>query len=429
MSTKIQSCRICHNPNLTTIFDLGLHSLSSRFPAANEPDPIAISLILVKCDDSTDQSHCGLLQLSDTTSSDELYLQHYGYRSGLNNTMITHLGGLVAEIINKVKLSAGDIILDIGSNDCTLLKAYTGDFNRVGIDPTGTQFKQYYPDDICLLPTFFSADVFTSKYGDQKAKIITTVSMFYDLPDPVAFAKDIKSILADDGIWVTEQSYCVTMLENNSFDTACHEHLEYYTMKQIHYIANSAGLKIIDVSLNDCNGGSFRVTLSHDGTPSPNVKLLTDKETELSLHNLIPLHDFINRCEIMKTELMSFLREEKSKGKTIYLYSASTKGNTLLQYYGLDNSIITAAAERNPEKYGRRTPGTNIPIECEDTMRKANPDYLLVLAWHFKKEFLRREREYMDNGGTIIFPMPRLEIYSHSENVQHRTVMCPIYDD
>jgi hypothetical protein len=413
MATKILHCRICRNPNLITIFDLGDQALGSRFPKADEPDPMKAPLTLVKCDDTSNSFNCGLLQLQHNVSGDELYLQHYGYRSGLNNTMIQHLGGLVAEIESKIELKPGDVVLDIGSNDCTLLKSYAlGDkLYRLGIDPTGKQFAQYYPEDVCLKPDFFSADVY-SQATCHKAKVVTTISMFYDLPDPIAFVKDIKDILAPDGIWVTEQSYCVTMLERNSFDTICHEHLEYYTLKQLQYIANVVGLKIIDVSLNECNGGSFRVTLAHDGTPSPAVQELAEKEAELALRTLEPLHAFVKRCEDMKTKLVNLLTAQRFFDRTIYLYGASTKGNTLLQYYGLDTTIITAAAERNPEKYGRRTPLTNIPIISEAEMRQQRPDVLLVLPWHFKKEFLERERAYVENGGTIIFPLPQLEIYN-----------------
>lgn len=417
MATEVTRCRICKNSQLLKIFDLGTQALSCRFPLEGEPDPIEAPLVVVKCDDTTDQSHCGLLQLNYNVSGDELYLQHYGYRSGLNNTMIQHLKSLVEEIENRVVLNDNDIVVDIGSNDCTLLKGYSKEsIRRVGIDPTGKQFSQYYPEDVVLIPDFFSAKVFKEKFN-EKAKVVTSISMFYDLPDPVAFASDIKSILAEDGIWVTEQSYCVTMLERNSFDTICHEHLEYYTLKQIRYIADAVGLKIIDVSLNECNGGSFRVTLAHSGSPSEAVKQMIKEEENLALHSLIPLNDFISRCEKMKSELVSFVKEIVKNNKKIYLYGASTKGNTLLQYYDLDNTLITAAAERNTEKYGRRTPRTNIPIISEASMREQNPDYLLVLPWHFKKEFLEREKEYLENGGRIIFPLPSLEVFGSEKKL------------
>jgi len=401
MITEIEKCRICGESNLTTIYDLGNQILGSRFPKLGEKDPISAPLVLVKCQNSK----CELLQLKHNVSGDELYLHNYGYRSGLNNTMIQHLKGLSTEIEQKVNLVENDIIVDIGSNDCTLLKSYTKKCNKVGIDPTGVQFKEYYPQDVTLLPNFFDHDIFHKSFGDKKAKVVTSISMFYDLPDPIKFVSDIKSILAEDGIWVTEQSYCVTMLERNSFDTICHEHLEYYTLKQLKYIADHVGLVIRDVSLNDCNGGSFRVTLGHTGPTSPYVLELMAQEDNMNLSA------FVERCENMKTELLKLLKAEIATGKKVYLYGASTKGNTLLQYYGLDNNIITAAAERNIEKYGCQTPGTYIPIISEEDMRKQKPDILLVLPWHFKKEFLVREKDYLDQGGCIIFPMPQLEIY------------------
>lgn len=410
MATKISHCRICRNPNLITIFDLGSHALSSRFPKLGDSDPIEAPLTLVKCNDTVDHEQCGLLQLSHNVSGDELYLQHYGYRSGLNNTMIKHLEELVSEIKAKIVIKNNDIILDIGSNDCTLLRAYGEEFRRIGIDPTGKQFKQYYPESVTLIPDFFSANLFKEKFGDEKAKVVTTISMFYDLPDPLKIASDIASILAPDGIWVSEQSYCLTMLERNSFDTVCHEHLEYYCLKQFEYIAGIAGLKIIDVSLNECNGGSFRVTLAHTGNVSDNVAMHWKLEDQPN--TIEHLDAFVKRCETMKDSLVTFLKEQVSIGKKIYLYGASTKGNTLLQYYGLDHNIITAAAERNPEKYGRQTPRTHIPIISEQDMREQRPDFLLVLPWHFKKEFLEREKSYIESGGSIIFPLPELEIYT-----------------
>jgi hypothetical protein len=411
MSTPITSCRICHNTDLITIFDLGSQALGSRFPKNNEPDPIEAPLVLVKCNDFEDSTRCGLIQLRDTVASDELYLHSYGYRSGLNNTMINHLKGLVAEIEDRKVLSENDLVLDIGSNDATLLKSYHSKLNKVGIDPTGTQFKQYYTDDITLIPDFFTKNKYLDHYGSQKAKVITTISMFYDLPDPLQFARDIKEILAEDGIWVSEQSYCVTMIEHNSFDTICHEHLEYYMLKQFDYLASAVNLKIIDVSLNNCNGGSFRITLTHlENSLVPNTSVLDKMRAhEATLHHREYFDHFINQVNQLKEDLVSFLKEQKAHGKSIYLYGASTKGNTLLQYFGLDANLITAVAERNPEKYGARTPKTNIPIVCEAEMREKNPDFLLVLPWHFKTEFIERERNYLEKGGTLIFPLPTLE--------------------
>jgi NDP-4-keto-2,6-dideoxyhexose 3-C-methyltransferase len=419
MSTSITVCRICRNADLIPIFDLGSQALGSRFPKAHEPTPIEAPLVLVKCNDFDDPTRCGLIQLRDTVASDELYLHSYGYRSGLNNTMINHLTNLVREIEQRVVLSTDDLVIDIGSNDATLLKSYSSKVDKVGIDPTGIQFKQYYTDDITLLPDFFTKNSYTDLCGTRKAKVITTISMFYDLPDPFQFAREIKDILAEDGLWVSEQSYCKTMLERNSFDTVCHEHLEYYMLKQFDYLASAVGLKILDVSLNDCNGGSFRITLTHtQNSLTPNTEVLNKlRAEEQILHTPEYFDQFINRITTLKTELVSFLKEQKAHGKTIYLYGASTKGNTLLQYFGLDHTLITAVAERNPEKYGARTPKTNIPIIPEAEMRQANPDFLLVLPWHFKREFIEREQLYLEQGGTLIFPLPNLEFITNKKKL------------
>jgi hypothetical protein len=329
--------------------------------------------------------------------------------------MINHLTDLVHDIEGTIELHDNDIVLDIGSNDCTLLKVYTNThLRRVGIDPTSEQFKQYYPEDVLRLPTFFNKDVFKQHYGDERAKVVTTISMFYDLHDILTFVKDIKDILDVNGIWVSEQSYCPMMLETNSFDTILHEHISYYCLKQFQYFCDVVGLKILDVSTSSCNGGSNRITMSHSHSTkdvSSRVYDMILQENLLGLNTLTPLNDFTHRCHTNKTKLMNFLTEEVKQGKTIVLLGASTKGNTLLQYYGLDHRIIKYAAERNPEKYGRRTPGTNIHIISEQDARDLNPDYFLVLPWHFKNELLLREHEFFKKGGKIIFPLPTVHIY------------------
>jgi len=427
MITEIKCCRICKNTDLIPILDLGNHVLSGRFPFPNEADPPQAPLVLVKCNDSKNSNYCGLLQLLHTVQSDELYFHNYGYRSGLNNTMTTHLRDLAKEIESRLNLGDRDIILDIGSNDCTLLKAYSVNSNtnvhiqKIGIDPTGKQFIEFYPKDIELVADFFTEQNFRTKFPTQSAKVITSISMFYDLPDPVQFMKDVKACLAPDGIWVAEQSYLLTMLEKNSFDTICHEHLEYYSYKQIEWMANKVGLKIIDITLNDCNGGSFRITFAHLDSEyrvnTENIQKIIDMEFNMELYTMKPYQEFYWRCEEEKRKLVKFLHDQKAIGKTIYLYGASTKGNTLLQYYGLDHTIISGAAERNQEKIGRRTPATNIPIISEDEMRQIHPDFLLVLPWHFKKEFLEREKAYLELGGQYIFPLPNVDIVSARKKV------------
>jgi NDP-4-keto-2,6-dideoxyhexose 3-C-methyltransferase len=398
MFNETTNCRIC-NSNVKVIFNLGTQGLASVFPKKDEIDPVTVPLVLCQCDNE----ECKLVQLKHTVNSTELYEQEYGYCSGINQTMKNHLEGLVRSIEEENTLNDGDIVLDIGSNDATLLKFYNNkNLKRVGIDPTGSQFLKYY-EDIDLYPTYFKSGIF-----EGKAKVITSISMFYDLPDPVQFMRDIKNTLSEDkGIWVMEQSYMPSMLKLNSYDTVCHEHLEYYTLNNINYMCKMVGLDIIHVDFNECNGGSFRVYISHPGCFTQDTKKINQIIQE---EKDIDFEAFNKRCEESRTQLVSFLKIQKLMGKKIYIYGASTKGNTLLQYCGIDSTLIEAAAERNPNKYGCRTPVTGIPIISEAEMRSRNPDFLLVLPWHFRDEFVKRESEYLKNGGQIIFPLPQFEI-------------------
>jgi NDP-4-keto-2,6-dideoxyhexose 3-C-methyltransferase len=411
---EIDKCRICGNPRLLTVMDLGSQALSGRFPKKDDPDPPTAPLVLVKCDNSRNPDACGLVQLKHSVDPGEMYGNEYGYRSGINKTMSNHLGGIVEKATGIVMLNAGDIVLDIGSNDGTLLKSYhMTDIRRIGIDPGGEQFKKYYPPEIDLVSDFFTAENFSRAFPDRKAKIITSIAMFYDLEDPLEFVRNIGRILHKDGVWILEQSYLPTMLEMNSFDTICHEHLEYYAFHQIDWLLRKNNLRALDIDFNIINGGSFRVYVGHaDSTLIPNAAALgqvIQKEDALKLDTEKPYRNFCARVESIRIRLNALLHAEKAKGKKIYVYGASTKGNVILQYFGVDASLITAAAERNPEKWGSRTPGTNIPIVSEEEARAA-ADYFLPLPWHFKKEFLERETEFLKNGGRFIFPLPEVEI-------------------
>ena len=410
----IDSCRICKCQNLKEVINLGNQGLASVFPKIDDPDPNVVPLVLVRCSNI----ECGLLQLKHTVDNNEMYEQPYGYRSGINNTMKTHLYNLVRTIRELVDLKNDDYVLDIGSNDATLLKFYGDEINKIGVDPTGTQFKDFYTDDITLYSTYFTAGLFT-----QKVKVVTSISMFYDLPEPVQFMKDVKSILHEDGVWVMEQSYMPDMLKLNSFDTICHEHLEYYALKQIVYMCNLSELQIFDIEFNTCNGGSFRVYITHKGsnTYTINYEIINETlktEQTLNLDSDEIYSEFNARCDEIKHEFFKVIKGFPMD--QVYLYGASTKGNTLLQHWGVDNTIVKGAAERNPRKFGCKTPNTNIPIVSEEEMRSVNPKCLIVLPWHFKDEFIQREHAYLAQGGTMVFPLPRLSV------VKYNTINVPV---
>lgn len=404
---NIQQCRLCKNATTTDIISLGEQYITSRFPVYGDFSTPKTSIILCMCE------VCGLVQLNGTTNSNELYEYEYGYRSGISNTMRTHLKLYQEEILTKIQLTKGDIVVDIGSNDSTMLQYYSNDIRRIGVDPTGKQFSHYY-GEVELLPTYFNYEKFTTAFGNIKPKMVSSICMFYDLPDPVQFAKDIHSILHDDGIWTCEQSYLPTMIKTNSIDTICHEHLEYYSLHQVKNIADMAGFAIVDVKFNDSNGGSFRVYFAKNTSNIhiPNDTLVNDILSEEDEYGIMSLDLYKRFMENVNTEvqkLHSFITTVIANGKNVYIYGASTKGNCLLQYANIDENYMKYAVERNPNKIGKMT-STGIKIIGEDQMREDPPDYLFVLPWHFRDEIIKREHVFLENGGQFIFPFPNFEV-------------------
>lgn len=400
-------CRICKSTELNDVISLGEQTITSRFPLYGDFSTPKTPIILCMC------KKCGLIQLRQTTDSKELYEYEYGYRSGISNTMKLHLKEYQEEILSIVSLQPGDVIIDIGSNDSTMLQYYSPNLRRIGVDPTGNQFQDYY-ENVELLPDYFTYDNFTNMFGEIRCKMISSISMFYDLPDPVQFAKDIYIVLEDDGIWTCEQSYILNMIDTNSIDTICHEHLEYYGLHQIKEIADRSGFKIIDVKFNSCNGGSFRVYFAKNTSTlyKENTDLIYEilnKEKDRGIMDEELYKKFISSCDKEINYLKDFIDTTNSQGKTTYIYGASTKGNCLLQYANLGESYIKYAVERNPNKIGKMT-STGIEIIGEDKMRENPPDYLLVLPWHFRDEIIKREETFLKNGGQFIFPFPNFEI-------------------
>jgi len=408
MYTEIKKCRISGSTNLITVLSLGEQYLTGVFPKSIDEKITKGPLDLVWCPDS------GLLQMKHSYSLDEMYGDNYGYRSGLNASMVSHLTNKIKTLERLVKLTDTDLVIDIGSNDATSLKAYSGNHRKVGIDPTGLKFKEYYTDDIKLIPGFFSADAFKSQFQDNKAKIITSIAMFYDLENPMAFVKDIEEVLDDEGIWHFEQSYMPSMLRTNSYDTICHEHLEFYSFKVVKKLLEKCGMRVIDVQMNAINGGSFAVTACKINASYASNKAIINwmlqQEDDMGLDTPKPYRDFEERVFKHRKNLLDLIEALVADGKKIIGYGASTKGNVLLQFCGLTAKHIPYIAEVNEEKFGSFTPGTNIPIISEKEARAMKPDYFLVLPWHFKHNILAREKDYIEHGGKFIFPLPEIEI-------------------
>jgi len=416
--SQINSCRICGNSDLVPILHLGTQALTGVFPGRKEDVVASGPLELIKCRDEGKHKYCGLVQLKQTYNLGDMYGDNYGYRSGLNPSMVKHLETRVKKILSYLELLPGDLVIDIGSNDCTLLKAYNGQtvkhLNLLGIDPTGAKFKNFYPAEIELIPEFFTASTVKNRFGGKKAKVISSIAMFYDLERPIEFMGEVYEILANDGIWVLELSYMPKMLEMGAYDTICHEHLEYYRLKQIKWMAVRSGFKIIDIEINAVNGGSFCLILAKNESYFQENEELVNRllgEEELKgLDHFGPYEEFFLRVHRDREELLKFIAVIGSCKQTIFGYGASTKGNVLLQFCNLKDEQIPFIAEVNEEKFGHYTPGSHIPIISEKEAKALAPDYFLVLPWHFRDFVIEKEQEYLNAGGSLVFPLPTLKV-------------------
>jgi hypothetical protein len=409
------TCRVCKSAALTKVIDLGEQHLQGSFikPDRQLPPMRRVPTSLVRCDPMRDEKACGLLQMEYTVPPEVLY-SVYWYRSGTNATMRDHLAGIGQEAAALLDRPSPRV-LDIGCNDGTLLSALPKGSTKFGIDPS--DLAREVPADIKVVHELFPSQELSVVLENQPCDIVTSIAMFYDLEDPIAFARAVKGVLSDDGIWCLEMSYMPTMLKMTSYDTICHEHLEYYSLAVIEYILRQADLKLVNVSLNSINGGSIRCYATHANNLryrrdefTRNIKKLRQEEFDMELDTDKPYRFFQERVNVHRDQLVSLLKKLRFEGKRIHVYGASTKGNTILQWCGIDSRLVEVAAERNPDKYGARTLGTDIPIVSEEESRKANPDYYLVLPWHFRSEFLERERGLLAKGVGMIFPLPTIEV-------------------
>lgn len=406
-----RTCRACGSAALVPAINLLEQHIQTDFAKPGQPQPVqrVVPLALVRCDPMQDENACGLLQLSVSVPPKILY-DRYWYRSGTNRTMTEHLRGIAATA-QAITGKPGSI-LDIGCNDGTLLAAIDPSWKRVGIDPSDVV--KDVPLDIEAIRGTYPDIRLTGRQFD----VITSIACFYDLEDPRQFAMNIRVNLADEGVWVFEQSYMPRMFEQLSYDTICHEHLEYYSLAVIEKILASASLRVFDVEFNEINGGSIRCYAAKrdsEWVETPAVTAVRRREFDLLLDTGLPYGEFTQRMWAHKAKLSALLMHLKAEGKSIHVYGASTKGNTLLQFCNIDNTVIDVAADRSPYKWGAKTVGTNIPIVSEEESRAMRPDYYLVLPWHFREEFLERERATLEAGTKFIFPLPEIAVVGATE--------------
>ncbi len=419
MNVKIrQTCRLCGSRSLSPVLDLGSQMLASAFASKENQDflPLRkVPLELVRCNPELDENACGLVQLKHTFPSDIMYTD-YWYASGVNQTMRDALADITSKAKEFVTIEKGDIAVDIGCNDGTLLKSYENSkLDLVGFDPA-KNFLSIQNEGFTRINDYFNKTSYLAARGEKKAKIITSIAMFYDLEDPTAFTKDIHDILDDNGVWVLQMADLPNMLRNNMFDNICHEHTTYYYLAPMEYLLQRCGMKLVDIELNSVNGSSYRFYICKANGKEPSkdaikrIAKVRFEEFNMALDTDAPYKKFKENIERNKNDLLFFINQERAKGKKIFVYGASTKGNVLLQYCELNENIIPFAAERNPRKWGTKTLGSNIPIISEEDARAMKPDYFLVLPYHFLDEMLVREKEFTDRGGKFIVPVPSVKL-------------------
>ena len=408
---SIKHCRSCNSSNIEVVFDLGEQVLTGVFRSESLDDISSSPVALVVC------NSCRLVQMKYSYSLNEMYNDGYGYQSGLTTYMSQHLKGILNFASDLVNLDKDDSILDIGCNDGTLLNHYPKDlYNLIGIDPVAKKYLDRYPKNAKVVTDFFTKESYFS-VTSNKAKIVTSISMFYDLEEPVKFAKGIASVLADNGVWVFEQSYLPAMLRTNSYDTICHEHYEFYSLTAIQHILDQAGLIIVDASQNEVNGGSVRLAAVHKNSKlaskvSPEALWLIEQEKNHDIFSNQPWLDFQKNVDRHKLDLVNLLTELKKSGKKVIGYGASTKGNVILQYCGIGIDLLPVIGDITPSKDGVFTPGSKIPVVSMEKAKAMKPDYFLVLPWGFRSDILLREKETIANGTKFIFPLPFVEIVS-----------------
>ena len=412
---KIEKCRICGNRKFKEIISLGNQCLTSVYPKPESKDPSKSRLELVLCDSKNKpELECNLVQLYHNADIEEMYGTTYGYFSSISPTMVSHLEDIIKFTKRHVNLNAGDAVLDIGCNDGTLLNKYGFEtkLKRYGVDPSSEKFLHMFQKDIKVLTDFFSYNKVNEFSEGKKFKVISSIAMFYDIDDPVEFAKSIELLLDDEGFWIIEIAYLPLMMKNLAYDQIMHEHLTYLSLRQMEIIFEKSNLKVVDFSINSVNGGSILLAAcKKDFKCDINVeKINTLREEEKVLANFDVYKRFAERIKKHKSKLLKLLNDLKEKKSTIMGYGASTKGNVILNYCGINKKLLPEICDQNPEKPGLFTPGSRIPIVSKKEMRKKNPDYILVLIWHFRKEVIKDEIDYIKNGGNLIFHLPKIHI-------------------
>lgn len=383
--SKISSCRVCKSRGLRFLEGFGDLAISDFTDVPSEGTKVPLNLVLCP--------NCTLVQLEHDPPSELLYRDHYWYKSGMNQVIVDDLKDIVKKSLKECPLKKGEMFLDIGANDGTLLSFVPSRYYRVGVEPAQNLIKALIQHCTKAVSGFWE----TTKL-DKKAKIITAIGMFYDAIDPNIFVSKVKENLEEDGLFVAQMMTLKPMVEKNDVGNICHEHIEYYSYKSLVELYERNGLEIYKVEENNINGGSYRLYARHKDKGS------------IEFEESYDIAQFIENIKKNRAETMLYIKEQVAQGKKVYLYAASTKGNTILQYYGLDSELIEGAAEKDKTKWGKYTVATNIPIIDEKEAKKL-ADVFFVLPFGFIDSFVEKEKRFLQKGGKMFVCTPQFKVY------------------
>lgn len=397
-------CRACQRKTLNLFLSLGQMPLVNRFiePEALSCDEKRYPLDVAFC------HNCGMVQLADVVPPTEMF-SDYLYFTGASEPMRQHFLSMVTEILESVGASEGDLVVDVGSNDGTLLSQYPGWVRRLGIEPSSNLAQEAERHGITTMCDFLNvaaANRAVELHGN--ATIVTATNVFAHVDDIRGFLDAAQVLLGGSGALVIEVPYLLDMLTNVEFDTIYHEHLSYFAVRPLLGVFESQGFEVTSVKRIPVHGGSLRIYVRPSRNPqhSPIAKEFVSAELEAGLGTNAPYRRFATNVAAIRSRLCELVISLKDSGEAVAAYGAPAKGNTLLNYCGITADMIDYVTDTTPAKQGRYTPGTRIPVVHPSALVERTPDYALLLAWNYKDSILKKETEYRKNGGKFIVPIP-----------------------
>jgi hypothetical protein len=405
-------CRFCKT-ELTDIFiDLGHSAASNSFLTGEQinEQEIYFPLKVYTC------SKCFLVQIDEYKKSNTIFDSNYVYFSSYSKSWLAHSKKYTELMIDKFGYNAESLVVEIASNDGYLLQYFKEKSIPVlGIEPTANTAQIAIEKGIKTVVDFFGVRLAKALVVKGiKANLLLGNNVLAHVPDINDFVGGMKILLKENGVITMEFPHLMQLIDYNQFDTIYHEHFSYLSFHTVQQIFASQGLELFDVDELSTHGGSIRIYAKHledkSKNVSENVISLLKKEHEKGMDNLAFYNDFQKKALKVKLDFTEFLIQQKKAGKTVAAYGAAAKGNTLLNYSGIKNDLISFVADANPNKQNKFLPGSHIPVVNENYLREHKPDYVIIFPWNLKDEITQQLAYIKVWGGKFVIPIPSLEI-------------------